>query len=83
MTKKKIGKFRLRGIELENFESKSDEVRKESLTYKLTNSKHFCHFCLVSKDNLANTILGLLYAKKMMILINNIFVIQICEYSNF
>jgi hypothetical protein len=33
---KKIGKFRLRGIELENFESKSDEVRKESLTYKLT-----------------------------------------------
>ena len=25
------------------------------LTYKLTNSKHFCHFCLVNRKDIANT----------------------------
>jgi hypothetical protein len=29
-----------------------------SLTYKSSNSKYPCHFCLVSRDNLANTRLG-------------------------
>ena len=28
------------------------------LTYKSTNSKHPCHFCLVSRDDLANTMLS-------------------------
>jgi hypothetical protein len=31
-----------------------------SLTYKSTNSKYSCHFCLVLKDNLTNTNLNII-----------------------